>query len=124
MCRLRLVLPPRATIWVRMVYTTRCGKTAGGVATPRRRHRGVLVTDGFRLGIYVFTDAEVLDFAAPYGVFSVARRFDPTLEVFFVAEALRPVQEEHLQGGVEPARRREHPVGRGGVDRKSTSLNY
>ncbi|ODR08621.1 peptidase [Mycolicibacillus koreensis] len=50
------------------------------------------MTDGFRLGIYVFTDAEVVDFAAPYGVFSVARRFDPTLEAFFVAEALRPVQ--------------------------------
>src|SRR4051812_14642279 len=47
---------------------------------------------GFRLGIYVFKDAEILDFAAPYGVFSVARRFDPELDVFFVAEALRPVQ--------------------------------
>jgi transcriptional regulator GlxA family with amidase domain len=49
-------------------------------------------THGFRLGIYVFKDAEVLDFAAPYGVFSVARRFDPELEVFLVAEAMRPVQ--------------------------------
>ena len=29
---------------------------------------------GFRLGIYVFKDAEVVDFAAPYGVISVARR--------------------------------------------------
>jgi transcriptional regulator GlxA family with amidase domain len=47
---------------------------------------------GFRLGIYVFKDAEILDFAAPYGVFSVARRFDPELDVFFVAEAMRPVQ--------------------------------
>lgn len=47
---------------------------------------------GFRLGVYVFKDAEVLDFAAPYGVFSVARRFDPELDVFFVAETLRPVQ--------------------------------
>ena len=47
---------------------------------------------GFRLGIYVFKDAEVLDFAAPYGVFSVARRFDPELDVFLVAEALRPIQ--------------------------------
>ncbi len=47
---------------------------------------------GFRLGIYVFKDAEIVDFAAPYGVFSVARRFDPELEAFFVAEALRPVQ--------------------------------
>jgi putative intracellular protease/amidase len=47
---------------------------------------------GFRLGIYVFKDAEIVDFAAPYGVFSVARRFDPALDVFLVAEALRPVQ--------------------------------
>jgi transcriptional regulator GlxA family with amidase domain len=46
---------------------------------------------GFRLGIYIFKDAEIVDFAAPYGVFSVARRFDPELDVFFVAEALRPV---------------------------------
>jgi transcriptional regulator GlxA family with amidase domain len=49
-------------------------------------------THGFRLGIYVFKDVEVIDFAAPYGVFSVARRFDPELEVFLVAEAMRPVQ--------------------------------
>ncbi|WP_421656787.1 DJ-1/PfpI family protein [Leptothermofonsia sp. ETS-13] len=47
---------------------------------------------GFRLGIYLFKDAEIVDFAAPYGVFSVARRFDPELDVFFVAETLRPVQ--------------------------------
>jgi transcriptional regulator GlxA family with amidase domain len=47
---------------------------------------------GFRLGIYVFKDAEVIDFAAPYGVFSVARRFDPELETFLLAEAMRPVQ--------------------------------
>jgi len=50
------------------------------------------ITIGFRLGIYVFKDAEIVDFAAPYGVFSVARRFDPELDVFFVADALRPVQ--------------------------------
>ncbi len=47
---------------------------------------------GFRLGIYIFEDAEVVDFAAPYGVFSVARRYDPSLDVFFVAESLRPIQ--------------------------------
>jgi transcriptional regulator GlxA family with amidase domain len=47
---------------------------------------------GFRLGIYVFKDAEVIDFAAPYGVFSVARRFDPELDVFLIAETLRPIQ--------------------------------
>lgn len=51
-----------------------------------------MVTAGFRLGIYVFKDAEIVDYAAPYGVFSVARRFDPELDVFLVAEALRPVQ--------------------------------
>lgn len=50
------------------------------------------MADGFRLGVYVFEDAEVIDFAAPYGVFSVARRFDPALDVFLVGEALRPIQ--------------------------------
>jgi transcriptional regulator GlxA family with amidase domain len=49
-------------------------------------------TAGFRLGIYVFKEAEIVDFAAPHGVFAVARRFDPALDVFLVAEALRPVQ--------------------------------
>ena len=47
---------------------------------------------GFRLGIYVFKDAEIVDYAAPYGVFSVARRFDPDLDAFLIADALRPVQ--------------------------------
>jgi len=47
---------------------------------------------GFRLGIYVFKDAEIVDFAAPYGVFSVARRYDPELDAFLVADAMRPVQ--------------------------------
>ena len=46
----------------------------------------------FRLGIYVFKDVEIVDFAAPYGVFSVARRFDPELDAFLVADAMRPVQ--------------------------------
>ncbi len=49
-------------------------------------------TSGFRLGIYVFKDVEIVDFAAPHGVFSVARRFDPELEAFLVADAMRPVQ--------------------------------
>ena len=49
-------------------------------------------TTGFRLAIYVFKDAEVIDYTAPYGVFSVARRFDPELDAFLVAEAMRPVQ--------------------------------
>jgi len=47
---------------------------------------------GFRLGIYVFKDAEIVDFAAPHGVMSVARRFDPEIDAFLVADALRPVQ--------------------------------
>ena len=49
-------------------------------------------TPGFRLGIYLFKDAEIVDFAAPHGVFSVARRFDPELEAFVIADAMRPVQ--------------------------------
>jgi hypothetical protein len=28
----------------------------------------------------------------PYGVFSVARRFDPELDAFLIADAMRPVQ--------------------------------
>lgn len=47
---------------------------------------------GFRLGIYVCKDAEIVDFAAPHGVFSVARRFDPDLDAFLIAESMRPVQ--------------------------------
>lgn len=47
---------------------------------------------GFRLGIYVFKDAEIIDFAAPHGVFSVARRFDPELDAFLIADSARPVQ--------------------------------
>jgi transcriptional regulator GlxA family with amidase domain len=47
---------------------------------------------GFRLGIYVFKDAEIVDFAAPHGVFSVARRFDPELDAFLIADSNRPVQ--------------------------------
>ena len=50
------------------------------------------VKPGFRLGVYICKDLEIIDFAAPYGVFSVARRFDPELEAFFVAETMRPVQ--------------------------------
>ena len=50
------------------------------------------IKPGFRLGVYVFKDAEVVDYAAPYGVFSVARRLDPSLDAFLIAENLRPVQ--------------------------------
>jgi hypothetical protein len=45
---------------------------------------------GFKLGIYVFKDAEIVDFAAPHGVFSVARRFNPELDAFLIADAMRP----------------------------------
>ncbi len=56
---------------------------------PPRSH---LRQPGFRLGVYVFKDAEVIDYAAPIGVFSVARRFDPELDAFLVAEAGHPGQ--------------------------------
>ena len=46
---------------------------------------------GFRLGIYVFEEAEIVDFTAPFGVFSVARRWEPSLDVFLIAESMRPV---------------------------------
>jgi transcriptional regulator GlxA family with amidase domain len=51
-----------------------------------------LTRPGFRLGIYVFKDVEIVDFAAPHGVFAVARRFDPELDAFLVADSMRPVQ--------------------------------
>ena len=47
---------------------------------------------GFRVGVYVFKDAEVVDFAAPYGVLSVARRFDPEIDACLIWDAARPVQ--------------------------------
>lgn len=62
------------------------------MATSSQEPRSFPHRPGFRLGIYIFKDAEIVDFAAPYGVFSVARRFDPELDAFFVAEAMRPVQ--------------------------------
>ncbi|MEX1059907.1 MAG: DJ-1/PfpI family protein [Methyloceanibacter sp.] len=55
-------------------------------------HRAYPKTPGFRLGIYVFKDAEIVDFATPYGVFSVARRFDPELDAFLIADAMHQVQ--------------------------------
>lgn len=48
--------------------------------------------EGFRLGIYIFKDAEVIDYAAPYGVIAVARRLDPSLDAFFISESNKPVQ--------------------------------
>ena len=35
---------------------------------------------GFRLGVYVFKDAEVIDYAAPIGVFSVAHHAEQQSE--------------------------------------------
>jgi transcriptional regulator GlxA family with amidase domain len=55
-------------------------------------HRRYAKIPGFRLGIYVFKDAEIVDYTAPYGVFSVARRFDPELDAFLIADSSRPVQ--------------------------------
>jgi len=55
-------------------------------------HRTYPKIPGFRLGIYVFKDAEIVDYAAPYGVLSVARRFDPELDAFLIADAMRAVQ--------------------------------
>jgi len=36
----------------------------------------------FPLGIYIFKDAEIVDFAAPHGVIPVALRFDAELDAF------------------------------------------
>src|SRR5256885_2456505 len=58
----------------------------------RKPPMAALRVPGFRLGIYVFQDVEIVDFAAPHGVFSVARRFNPELEAFLIADAMRPVQ--------------------------------
>jgi len=44
-----------------------------------------------RLGIYLFNGAEVIDWAAPFGVFAVARRMDPELDVFLVSESSQTV---------------------------------
>ncbi len=62
------------------------------------------------VGIYIFDEVEVLDFAGPFEVFSVASRVKARLEpgaakpfeVFTVADAMRPVR---ARGGlmVEPA---------------------
>lgn len=58
----------------------------------RRMEMEKMKQSGFRLGIYVFKDAEIIDYTAPYGVISVARRLDPELDAFLVADSLRPVQ--------------------------------
>ncbi len=44
-----------------------------------------------RLGIYIFNGAEIVDWAGPMGVFAVARRMDPELDVFLVGDSPAPV---------------------------------
>jgi transcriptional regulator GlxA family with amidase domain len=44
-----------------------------------------------RLGIYLFDNAEVIDWAGPTGVFAVAKRIDPELETFIIADTMSPV---------------------------------
>ncbi len=44
-----------------------------------------------RLGIYVCDNAEVIDWAGPTGVFAVAKRLDPELETFIIADTMAPV---------------------------------
>jgi putative intracellular protease/amidase len=58
-----------------------------------RRHSRVMSSRafGFRLGILVYPGVEVLDFAAPYGVFSVAQRMAPDLAVCLLGSSQRPV---------------------------------
>src|SRR5579859_6785975 len=83
--------PSRRNRWIGSPWSTRACRSL-----QHSRERSTrMPTDripGFRLGIYIFKDAEIVDFAAPYGVFSVARRFDPELDAFLVADAMRPVQ--------------------------------
>ncbi|MGI0071512.1 MAG: DJ-1/PfpI family protein [Thermoplasmata archaeon] len=40
-----------------------------------------------RIGIYVFNGAEVVDWAAPFGVMAVARRLDPEIDVFLLGDS-------------------------------------
>lgn len=40
-----------------------------------------------RIGIYVFNGAEVVDWAAPFGVMAVARRLDPEIEAFLISDS-------------------------------------
>ena len=46
---------------------------------------------GKRLGIFIFDNAEVIDWATPTGVFAVARRMDPELETFLIGDTQSPV---------------------------------
>ncbi|MFA7346595.1 MAG: DJ-1/PfpI family protein [Desulfurivibrionaceae bacterium] len=46
---------------------------------------------GKRLGIYIFDNAEVIDWAGPTGVIAVARRMDPELETFLIGDTMTTV---------------------------------
>jgi len=48
--------------------------------------------NGFRVGMYIYDGVEVIDIGGCYGVFSIARRFEQSLDVFFVADSMRQVQ--------------------------------
>ena len=45
-----------------------------------------------RLGIYVFDGVEVVDFTAPVGVFAVAQRMDPELDVFLIGDGASSIK--------------------------------
>ncbi len=55
-----------------------------------------------QIGIYIFDNVEVLDFAGPYEVFTCASRVNrdetPLFEVFTVGDTLRPV---HARAGLK-----------------------
>jgi len=76
-------------------------------------HRSYPKKAGFRLGIYVCKDAEIVDFAAPHGVFSVARRYDPELDAwrilwsdpatnFFTQQIARQQGQDNRPTGPDP----------------------
>jgi len=44
-----------------------------------------------RLGVYLCDNAEVIDWAGPTGVFAVAKRMDPELDTFIIADTMAPV---------------------------------
>lgn len=45
-----------------------------------------------RLGVYIFDGVEMIDWSAPVGVFAVARRMDPELDAFVIAESPVPIK--------------------------------
>ena len=41
--------------------------------------------------MFIYDNAEVIDWAGPTGVFAVAKRMDPGLETFIIADTMVPV---------------------------------